>query len=185
MSVKNTSRILSSIIKSNQAQNQNPISSNKQQENTQTVIYLKNFGNLSGGIIKKKLATPSRSVRSISGMVGSVGSFRRGIPAGDNNFFSNEDRNNQTISLSNIKSNVNNNSFLFSSNNTPAISKNKNIIPKNNNINLFTNTTSASTGNMANNLNSNLNSDNSKNKEITNFASIINAKNNNNENINI
>ena len=150
MSVKNSSNILSSILKNNQ-------SSNKQ-ETTQTVIYLKNFGNLSGGIIKKKLATP-RSVRSTSGVIGSVGSFRRGIPANENNFFSNgEEKNNQTLLLSNNKSNVTNTSFFFSSNNTPAISKNKNV---NINNNLFTNTTSASTGNnIFNNLNNNLNSNN-------------------------
>ena len=143
MSVKNSSNILSSILKNNQ-------SSNKQ-ETTQTVIYLKNFGNLSGGIIKKKLATP-RSVRSTSGVIGSVGSFRRGIPANENNFFSNgEEKNTQTLLLSNNKSNVTNTSFFFSSNNTPAISKNKNV---NINNNLFTNTTSASTGNnIFNNLN--------------------------------
>ena len=130
MSVKNSSNILSTIIK-------NPTSSNKQ-EPTQTVIYLKNFGNLSGGIIKKKLATPSRSVRSTSGMVGSVGSFKRGIPANENNFFSNGDeRNNQTLLLSNNKSNINNNSFLFSSNNTPAISKNKNLLVPSNTNNFF------------------------------------------------
>ena len=137
MSVKNSSNIMSTLIK-------NPPSSNNQ-DSTQTVIYLKNFGNLSGGIIKKKLATP-RSVRSTSGVVGSVGSFKRGLPANDNNFFNNVDeRNNQTLLLSNNKSNINNNSFLFSSSNTPAISKNKNIgIQSNANNNLFTNTTSAS-----------------------------------------
>ena len=140
MSVKNSSNLISSLIK-------NPSSLNTNKQDTQTVIYLKNFGNLSGGIVKKKLATPSRSVRSTSGVVGSVGSFRRGIPANENNFFSNGDeKNNQTLLFSNNKSSINNNSFLFSSNNTPAISKNKNnVVQRNNNI--FTNTTSASTGN--------------------------------------
>ena len=47
MSVKNSSNIMSSLIK-----NPSSINNNNKQD-TQTVIYLKNFGNLSGGIIKK------------------------------------------------------------------------------------------------------------------------------------
>ena len=94
------------------------IKSGKNDEKPHTVVYLKNYGNLSGGVITRRIITPSRSVRSltavvgsvksIKGAVGSVGSFRRGIPANGQNFFKNnemstniEDKNNQTISLSN------------------------------------------------------------------------------------
>ena len=84
------------------------------EQNPQTVIFLKNYGNLSGGIITRKLITPSRSVRSITGHVGSVrstrfpvgsGNFQRGLPSKGQNFFNNNevsfhqdvDKNNQTI----------------------------------------------------------------------------------------
>ena len=101
------------------------------QENSHTVIFLKNYGNLSGGVKTRKIITPSRSVRSLTGFVGSiktvngdvgsVKSIRRGIPVkGENIFKSNisnfDDKNNQNTSLSNKNSNLNNNSFLFSSN---------------------------------------------------------------------
>ena len=109
MSVKSTSRLLSSI---------------KSPENSQTVIYLKNFGNLSGGIIKKSIITPSRNVRSTKGVEISVGSFRRGLPFYGKSFSKNKEisanLNNQTLSLSN-------NSFLLSDKNQSSsfLSKNK------------------------------------------------------------
>ena len=78
MSVKNSSRILSTILQ------------NGNNQESHTIMYLKNFGNLSGGIVTRKITTPSRSVRtiggevgsikSINGGIGSVRSFRRGIP---------------------------------------------------------------------------------------------------------
>ena len=109
MSVKSTSRILSSI---------------KSPENSQTVIYLKNYGNLSGGIIKKALKTPSRSVRSVKGVEISVSSFRRGLPVDNKSFIKNNEiftnLNNQTLSLSGK-------SFLLSDKNQSSsfLSKNK------------------------------------------------------------
>ena len=106
MSVKSTSRVLSSI---------------KSPDNSQTVIYLKNYGNLSGGIIKKTIVTPSRNVRSTKGVEISVGSFSRGLPIDDKSFMKNNTNlNNQTLSLSN-------NSFLLSDKNqsSPFLSKNK------------------------------------------------------------
>ena len=159
MSVKNSSRIL--IL------NQPSI----KQEKSHTAIYLRNYGNLSGGVIKKQIKiTPSRSVRSTNGVVGSVGSFRRGIPINENTFKNNnifangEDKKNQTFSFSN-------NSALHSDNNqfTPIISKTNN--DNNNNI-LSTNYTT-------NNNNSFLN-----NKPSSNFGVSVNDNQNNNNNLN-
>ena len=168
------------------------LKSGNSKENYHSVVFLRNFGNLSSGAITRKIITPSRSVRSVAGVVGlvksikgtvwSVGSFLRGIPPNGENFFKNfkndevsfhvEDKNNQSICFSNNQYNLNNNSF-FLSNNTPAISKNKNDksvnnINSNNLIqnNTLNNTNYTSSNNTLNNIKSN-------HREVSNFNDIL------------
>ena len=167
MSVKNSSRIISTILKPG-----------NNQENSHTIMYLKNYGNLSGGIKTRKLITPSRSVRSIgaevgsiksiNGLVGSVRSIRRGLPANGENFFKkdlsfNGNAEDKTLSLTNNQSNINSNSFLFSNHltNNQNTNNNNNTI-QNNNIFGTTNY------NSNNNNNSNIN-----NKVVSNFNDIF------------
>ena len=144
------------------------------QENFQTVVHLRSYGNLSGGVSAKRIITPTRCIKSTTEVGDLVGSFHQGLPAsGQNNFrntdisFNGDNRNNQTISLSNNYSNINNpNSLIFSWNNTSAISKNRNY-NLNNNKNMFgaiSLTTNITSNNNKSNVNWNIN-----NKEVSNF----------------
>ena len=168
MSVKNTSRIMSTILKPG-----------NNQETSHTIVYLKNYGNLSGGIKTRRIITP-RSVRSTggdvgtikstNGIVGSVRSIRRGLPANGENFFKKDlsftgNVEDKTLSLTNNQSNINSNSFLFSNN----LTNNQNTNINNNNNTIQNNNIFRTTNNNSNNNNN----DNINNNKVSNFADIF------------
>lgn len=140
-------------------------------ENSKNVIYLKNFGTLSGGIRTKKISSPSSNMIPITG---SVGSIRRVLPVDDsevkkNLFFPKETKNNHFSSLINNNQNDSNFNISCMKKKSPFITKNQNQQEPSNPV--------LNTNNISTNFNTDI-----KKKEISSFEGLTsNNKNSSGE----